>query len=104
MIGTKSRVFDGSVAMRRLLLAAVMFGAASGAQAADMPDFLRGSLPASSAPPVVWQGFYVGGQAGYGSSDENFNGSTTTMTQGLLANTLIESAMGGGEWNLRVGK
>ena len=31
--------------MRKLLLAAVMFGAASGAQAADMPDFLRGSLP-----------------------------------------------------------
>jgi opacity protein-like surface antigen len=53
---------------------------------------------------VIWQGFYVGGQAGYGSSDENFNGSTTTMTQALLANTLIESAMGVAEWNLGLGK
>jgi outer membrane immunogenic protein len=90
--------------MRRLLLAAMMFGAVSGAQAADMPDFLRGSLPGGPSPRVIWQGFYVGGQAGYGSSDENFNGSTTTMTQALLANTLIESAMGVAEWNLGLGK
>ncbi len=87
--------------MRRFLLAAVMVGAAAGAQAADLPDFLRGSI--GSAPPM-WQGFYVGGQAGYGSSDENFNGSTTSMTQALLANTLIESAMGVAEWNLGLGK
>jgi outer membrane immunogenic protein len=90
--------------MRRFLLAAMMFGAVSGAQAADMPDFLRGSLPASQVTRVNWQGFYVGGQAGYGSSDENFNGSTTTMTQALLANTLIESALGVAEWNLGLGK
>ena len=48
--------------MRRFFLAAVMFGAATGAQAADMPDFLRGSLPGGPAPTVNWQGFYVGGQ------------------------------------------
>lgn len=56
--------------MRRLLLAAVMFGAASGTQAADMPDFLRGSI----SPPVPvlnrnWNGYYVGGQADWGSID-----------------------------------
>jgi outer membrane immunogenic protein len=90
--------------MRRFFLAAVMLGAVSGAQAADMPDFLRGTLPASGASTVNWQGFYVGGQAGYGSSDENFNGSTATMTQALLANTLIESAMGVSSWNLGLGK
>jgi outer membrane immunogenic protein len=90
--------------MRRLLLAAMMFGAVSGAQAADMPDFLRGSLPASSAPPVVWQGFYVGGQAGYGSSDENFNGSTSNMIAALLNDTVIENEMGVSQWNLGLGK
>ena len=60
--------------MRRFLLAAVMFGAASGAQAADMPDFpLRGTLPdGRRADQVNWQGWYVGGQAGYGSSDDEF--------------------------------
>ena len=34
--------------MRRFFLAAVMFGMAAGAQAADMPDFLRGSITAPS--------------------------------------------------------
>jgi outer membrane immunogenic protein len=54
--------------MRGFLLAAAMFGAAAGAQAADMPDFLRGSL---SAPPPMWQGIYVGGQAAYGAITSN---------------------------------
>jgi outer membrane immunogenic protein len=90
--------------MRRLLLAAVMLGAASGAQAADMPDFLRGSLSPSPAPRVNWQGYYIGGQAGYGSSDENFNGSTRTMVAALLADTLVESKMQVSQWNLAHGK
>src|SRR3954466_8528683 len=62
--------------MRRHLLIAVMFGAISGAQAADMPDNLRGSIPPSlSTSSVNWQGYYIGGQGGYGSADENFTGS-----------------------------
>lgn len=52
--------------MRRLFLAAVMFGAATGAQAADMPEFLRGSLPAGPAPLTNWQGWYIAGQGSYG--------------------------------------
>jgi len=85
------------------LLAAAVFGLASGAQAADMPDFLRGSLPGVSSPQN-WQGFYLGAQGGYGSSDENFNGSTANMTQALLANTLIEESMQVSQWNLGLGK
>jgi outer membrane immunogenic protein len=57
--------------MRRFVLATAMIGMAFGAQAADMPDLpvLRGSLPPGglSSSRVVWQGFYVGGQADYGS-------------------------------------
>jgi opacity protein-like surface antigen len=55
--------------MRRFLLVAVMCGAASVAQAADMPDlpFLRGSLTDGLSGKVNWQGYYVGGQASYGS-------------------------------------
>src|SRR4051794_21132938 len=94
---------DWSVAMRRFLLAAVILGAAASAQAADMPDFLRGSFTAPVAR-TNWQGFYVGGQAGYGSSDENFNGSTRSLTAALLANTLIENAMRVSQWNLGLGK
>jgi outer membrane immunogenic protein len=93
--------------MRRLVLAAVMFGAVSGARAADLPDLpiLRGGLTEGlSTSKVNWEGFYIGGQAAYGSSDENFNGSTSTMTAALLADTLIESAMQVSQWNLALGK
>jgi opacity protein-like surface antigen len=89
--------------MRGLLLAAMMFGAASGAQAADMPDFLRGSLPAGPSPTVNWQGFYIGGQAGYGSSDENFNGSTSNILAGLLDHNVVQE-MQVAQWNLGLGK
>jgi outer membrane immunogenic protein len=89
--------------MRRFLLAAMMFGAVSSAHAADMPDLpvLRGGF---SQPVRSWSGGYIGGQVGYGSSDENFNGSTGNMTSALLADTLIESAMQVSQWNLGLGK
>jgi outer membrane immunogenic protein len=103
MINAKSRAFRGSVAMRRFLLAAMMFGAATGAQAADMPDFLRGSLPSGPAPTVDWRGFYVGAQGGYGSSDENFGGSSTNMVAALISNNVIPQ-MGVAGWNLGLGK
>jgi opacity protein-like surface antigen len=56
--------------MRRFLLVAMVCGAVTGAQAADMPDlpFLRGSVTEGlSSARVNWQGFYVGGQVSYGS-------------------------------------
>src|SRR5665213_875056 len=102
MIEPEFRVFDGSVAMRRLLLAAMMFGTMAGAHAADMPDFLRGSSGAPT-PTVNWRGFYVGGQYGYGSSDENFNGATSNMIAPLVANNVIQE-MGVSSWNIGLGK
>ena len=71
--------------MRRFLLVAVMCGAASVAQAADMPDlpFLRGSFTDGlSSARVNWQGFYVGGQAGYGSTTSKLS---PTANSDLLA-------------------
>src|ERR1700694_2335242 len=93
--------------MRRFLLAAMVFGAASGAQAADLSDLpiLRGAFTDGlSTSRVNWQGFYAGAQGGYGSSDENFNGSTRTMIAALLANTTIENEMQVSRWNLGLGK
>ena len=87
--------------MRRILLAAVMFGAASGAQAADMPDlpFLRGSFTDGLATrPVNWQGFYVGGQGGYGTSNMNFTGSTRTVAANLLSGTEMENVQQISAW------
>jgi outer membrane immunogenic protein len=54
--------------MRGFLLAAMVFGAAAGAQAADMPDFpiLRGAF--TERPTTVnWEGYYIGGQGDYAS-------------------------------------
>jgi len=93
--------------MRRFLVAAAIFGAASGAQAADMPDLpiLRGSFTDGlSTSKVNWQGFYIGGQAGYGSADENFNGANSTMVAQILANTTIENEMGVSQWPSGLGK
>jgi outer membrane immunogenic protein len=93
--------------MRRLLVAAAMFGAVQGAQAADLPDLpvLRGAFPEGlTTAKVNWQGYYIGGQAGYGSSDENFNGTNKSMTASILANTTIESELGISQWPLNLGK
>jgi outer membrane immunogenic protein len=82
--------------MGRFVLAAVMFGAAAGAQAADLSDLpiLRGAFTEGPiAPRVIWQGYYIGGQGGYGSSDEDFGRfpSTAPLLQGLVAGLPIES-------------
>lgn len=91
--------------MRRFLLAAAMFGAAAScADAADMPDFLRGSFSSPPAPRTNWQGYYVGGQGSFGTSDMNFTGSTRTVAAALLANTAIEAAGQVSSWPVGGGK
>src|SRR6202048_4747667 len=91
MIGVKLELFDGSVAMRRLLLAAVMFGAVSGAQAADMPDFLRGSIPAGvSTPTRNWDGWYVGGQVGYSAVESDFSKSIVGLTNFIFRDSVLQ--------------
>src|SRR6478735_6294328 len=83
----------GVVAMRRFLLAGVMCGAVTTAHAADMPDLpiLRGSYSDGlNTSRVNWQGFYFGGQGGYGSSDENFSGSNANMLAALLDHNVIQ--------------
>jgi outer membrane immunogenic protein len=75
--------------MRRLLLAAVMLGAASGAQAADLPDFLRGSY---SPPALVrnWEGWYGGGQVGYSSASSDFSQSVVGLTNFIFRDSVLE--------------
>jgi outer membrane immunogenic protein len=93
--------------MRRLVMVvALTTGAVSGAHAADLSDLpiLRGSFSEGlSASHVNWEGFYAGGQGGYGSSDENFNGSTTNMIATLVDSNVIQQ-MSVAQWNLGLGK
>jgi opacity protein-like surface antigen len=92
--------------MRRFLLAVALCGAVTTAQAADMPDLpiLRGSYTDGlNTSRVNWQGFYFGGQGGYGSSDENFSGSNANMLAALLDHNVIQE-MQVSQWNLGLGK
>jgi opacity protein-like surface antigen len=73
--------------MRRLLLATAMAVTATGAHAADMPDFLRGTLPATSAPTRNWDGWYVGGQAGYSSTSNDMSQSVVGLTDSIFRGT-----------------
>src|ERR1700741_2190347 len=92
-----------SVSMRRLLLAAVMGGAMTSANAADLPILRGGFTDGLSTSSVNWEGFYIGGHAGYGSSDENFTGSNSNMIAALLDHNVIQD-MQVSSWNLGMGK
>jgi outer membrane immunogenic protein len=83
--------------MRRLLLAAAMFGTACGAQAADMPDFLRGSFAPAPATKV-WEGWYVGGQASYTSAEIDFSHAPKTLTNFMLRNNVLQEPVS--QWSL----
>lgn len=91
--------------MRRIVLAMMMAGAVQGAQAADYPEdlpILRGSVRDGVIPR--WQGFYVGGQAAYGSSDHNFNGATKDIVAQQLALTAVDQQLGVSGWPVIGGK
>ena len=77
-------------AMRRLLLAAMMAGTMASAQAADMPDFLRGSLPAISAPVRNWDGWYVGGQVSQSWTNTDYGRTVVSTTNNLFRNTTLQ--------------
>jgi opacity protein-like surface antigen len=76
--------------MRRFFLAAVMFAVATGAQAADMPDFLRGSLPASSTPTRNWDGWYAGGDVAYSSASIDFSQSLVGLTNSIFRSSVLQ--------------
>ncbi len=76
--------------MRRFVLAAMMFGAVSGAQAADMPDFLRGSLPAGPAPTRNWSGWYAGGQVGYSAMASDFSNSIAGLSNFIFRDSVLQ--------------
>lgn len=76
--------------MRRFLLATAMAVTAAGAHAADMPDFLRGSLPSDPTPTKNWDGWYAGGQVGYSSSADDFTQSVAGLTNFIYRNSVLQ--------------
>jgi outer membrane immunogenic protein len=60
-------VGNEEIAMKKVLLAALMAGVASSAMAADLPTRKAPPAPQVYAPPVFsWTGFYVGVNGGWG--------------------------------------
>jgi outer membrane immunogenic protein len=87
--------------MRRFVLAAMMFGAVTGARAADLSDLpiLRGSVPPSlSTTSRNWDGWYVGGQVGYESSNMDFSRSIVSLTNFIFRNSVLQQPTS--QWSL----
>ncbi|OSI68346.1 outer membrane protein [Bradyrhizobium canariense] len=87
--------------MRRLLLAVAMLRTVSAAHAADLSDLpiLRGSFTDGlSKTSHNWDGFYVGGQFGFATTDVDFSHAPKTMTDFMLRNSILEAPVGG--WSL----
>ena len=83
-------VVEGSVTMRRFLLAAMLFGTVAGAHAADMPDYLRGSFPGDPAPTRNWDGWYAGGQVGYSWANTDFGNTVVSLTNNFFRGTTLQ--------------
>src|SRR5437868_1361176 len=79
--------------MRRLMLAAAMLGTVSAAQAADMPDVpvLRGGFTDGlSKTRHNWDGFYVGGNAGYTADASDFSQSVVGLTNFIFRDSVLQ--------------
>ncbi len=84
--------------MRKYLLVAVMCGLITGAHAADLPVLRGGFADGLTASHVNWDGFYIGGQAGYGTSNMNFSGSTKTVAAHLMSGLEMEQQQQISSW------
>ena len=66
--------------MRRWLLCGVaIIGMGVQANAADMPDFLRGSSTVMAGPAPNWGGLYVGGHVGWSTAGVDFTNNTNDV-------------------------
>ena len=91
------------IVMRRWFAALFLVGLASNAGAGefDLPT-LRGSSPfVPQAPKYTgWSGFYAGGQAGYGMSQVNYSGATTSLISFMLRELALENEVQPSTWEV----
>jgi len=87
--------------MRRLWLVVAMLGTVSAAHAADLSDLpiLRGSVTDGlSKTSQNWDGYYVGGQFGFATTNIDFSHAPKSMTDFMLRNSILQAPVGG--WSL----
>jgi opacity protein-like surface antigen len=96
MSGLRKAVAAGAaLAMLGSIALALILAAPSGADAADMPEFLRGSYTPSYAR---WDGFYFGGQVSASSMATNFGNATSSEVAYILRNTTLENEFSPSNW------
>jgi len=93
----RPRLRDLKALIGRGLLSLTLIGASSGAFAAD---FLRGMVDPGPGPQIssFWQGFYLGGHAGYGNMTANFSGGVSDLVANILRNTIVEDEFHPSDW------
>lgn len=79
----------------RLAALALLALTSAAAQAADMPEFLRGSISPAYAR---WDGFYFGGQFSASSMATNFGTATSSEVAYILRNTTLENEFSPSDW------
>lgn len=84
--------------MRRFALAAMVVVMAQGASAADLP-ILRGAyVEPTFRSYTKWEGFYVGGHAGYSSHDFDFSKTIQGLQKELVRQSVLEASIS--QWEL----
>jgi opacity protein-like surface antigen len=89
--------------MRRLVIALGLLGPVTGACAGDFDwPVLRGSsrYPVVSPAYARWQGFYGGGQMGYGNAHANFAQATQSLVAFSLRTTALENEQHPSQWQV----
>jgi outer membrane immunogenic protein len=86
----RSRLRTGLAAL------ALILATPAGVFAADMPEFLRGSLVGESV--TRWDGFNFGAQAGLTNMNANFGNSTSSLVAFILRNTELQDQFQPSTW------
>jgi opacity protein-like surface antigen len=86
--------------MRVALVGLALLGCACEASAADLGDILRGSTPYEPGVPTYfrWEGFYAGGQVGYGNAQADFGNGVSSLVGFILRNSEEENVMQPSTW------
>src|SRR4051812_441774 len=86
--------------MRVALVGLALLGCVCEASAADLGDILRGSSPYEPGVPTYhrWEGFYAGGQVGYGNAQADFGSGASSLVAFILRNSEEESVMRPSTW------
>jgi opacity protein-like surface antigen len=98
---------EKGIVMRCLLVIVALFGFVSAASAGDFEPAITTS-PAYAPTPFVpapriyrrWEGFYLGGEVGYGSANIDFSEATESLLSFMLRELALENEQHPSQWQV----